>query len=331
MRRSILTSVLCFMTIFTTPVSGTAKELTPLPSSPVPGRYLQQFKSEGFTRSAYLHIPKGYRQGTKPPLVLIFHGAGGNGRGMLDRNGWAAKADREGFIAVAPNGLPALPRQEPNFLRNPPLWNSGQLLPRSPRAQINDVAFIEKLLDDLMQKIPYDKQRVFCAGHSNGAGMTFRLANEISKRFAAIAVVAGQVAIDDPHPKVPMPTLAIFGKEDTIFPIQGGETKLPWGTRTTKPVAAYLSAWAKGLGCKTTPKTLSDKDGVLRVEYPSTSKGPTLTAVYLESHGHHWPGAPKFLPKRMIGPISKKLNATNEIWTFFQESIEDSGKSSSCH
>ena len=324
MRRLRLIFLLCFVTTCATLLNGapwrkTTEELKPLPATPVAGQYLEEVKVDGYTRSAYVHVPKGYRVGTRPPLVLVLHGAGGSGRVMLDRDGWVAKADREGFIAVAPNGLPALPRQEPNFLNNPPLWNSGQLRARSPRARIDDVAFIEKLLDDLKKKVPYDPKRVYCVGHSNGAGMTYRLANELSERLAAIAVVAGEVAIAQPHPKVPMPTLAIFGKQDKVFPFNGGKSQLPWGSRTTKPVATYLAAWAKGLGCKTTPKTLSKKDGIERLEYPSETQGPALSVIYIDGHGHYWPGSPGRLPKQLVGPVSQKLNATDEIWTFFEK------------
>ena len=129
---------------------------------------------------------RGYKAGTKPPLVLMLHGAGGDGSGTLDKDGWAAKADKEGFIAVAPDGLPARPGGRPNFLTNPPLWHSGQLRPDSPRAAIDDVAFIRQLLDDLQTKLPFDESRVFCAGHSNGGdAQAFRLATRVGRNDSA--------------------------------------------------------------------------------------------------------------------------------------------------
>jgi gluconolactonase len=292
-----------------------------LPNPPEPGTFKLNITSAGFERVVHVHVPKGYKLDTRPALVLMLHGAGGNGAGVLEKDGWIAKADKEGFIAVAPDGLPAQPKSPADFKTNPALWNSGQLKRGSPRAAIDDVAFIRQLLDDLKEKLPHDENRVFCTGHSNGGGMTFRLATELSERFKAVGMVAGLMAMENPMPNRPLPTLFILGTKDPLMPVQGGEVKLPWGTGKKPPVAEPLAAWAKALGCEPEPKTLSDKDGLKMVEYLSKRNGPTLKVLYIEGHGHQWPGAAKgSLPESMIGPITNKLNATDTIWEFFKAS-----------
>lgn len=290
-----------------------------LPSPLVPGRYTHVITSGGYDRQATIVVPRGFKQGDTLPVVVVLHGAGGNGGTMLDKCGWADKADAEGFIAIAPDGLGALPRQPTKFLTNPGLWNSGQLRPRSPRARIDDVAFIRALLDDLQGKLNYDASRVFCTGHSNGGGMTFRLAADLSDRFAAVGTVAGQMALAAPKPAKPLPMLYILGTEDPLLPLQGGEVKSPWGTRTAGRVADFLATWAKAIGCDTEPKVISESDNVQRLEYPSSDVGPTLTVMYLQGHGHHWPGGRTVLPESMIGPMTSKLNATDTLWQFFKD------------
>jgi polyhydroxybutyrate depolymerase len=289
-----------------------------LPSPAKPGRFTFTVKSGEFTRTAQVHVPVGYVPASKPPLVLMLHGAGGTGGGALDQDRWSAKADKEGFIAVAPDGLPARPRLAANFLTNPPLWNSGQLQAGSTRAAIDDVAFIRQLLDELQVKLPFDPHRVFCAGHSNGGGMTFRLATELSERFTAVGMVAGVVAIKDPMPKKPLPTLLILGDKDPLVPLEGGEVKLPWGNRQLPPVAERLAAWAKAIGCDTEPAVVSDRDGLKRMRYASKLNGPTLDVIYIAGHGHQWPGGQRNLPERMIGPITSTLDATDTLWDFFR-------------
>jgi polyhydroxybutyrate depolymerase len=148
--------------------------------------------------------------------------------------------------------------------------------------------------------------------------MTFRLAAELSERFTAVGTVAGLMSLENPKPKKPLPTLYILGTKDPLMPLGGGEVKLPWGNRKNPPVAEPLAAWARALGCETEPRTISDKDGLKKVEYPSKGNGPTLTVLYIEGHGHHWPGAKPSLPENMIGPITGKLNATDTLWQFFQ-------------
>jgi polyhydroxybutyrate depolymerase len=289
-----------------------------LPSPAKPGTYSFELKADGQTWTVHVHIPKNYNADVKPPLVLAFHGAGGEGKMALENDGWAAKADQEGFIVAAPTGIPSRPKLAPNFLSNPRVWNSGQLNPLSPRTTIDDVAFVRKLLDELKEKVPYEERRVFAVGHSNGGGMTFRLAAEMSERLMAIATVAGVMAVDNPKLTKPLPTLYILGEKDPLVPLDGGEVKLPWGKKQNPPVAEFLEKWATALGCQTKPTTLSDSAGIKKVEYASSGDGPPLTVLYLENQGHAWPGGKRVLPESMIGPMKSKLNATDTVWEFFQ-------------
>lgn len=286
---------------------------------PRPGQLTLTLTSGGLERSAELVIPPAYSTAQKPPLVILLHGAGGSGAIALEKDGWAKKANQEGFLVVAPDGLPTRVRQEANFRTNPRVWNSGQLRPISPRAMVNDVAFINQLLDELKTKAPYDEQRVYCVGHSNGGGMTFRLAAELSERFAAVGTVAGQMVLDNPQPKKPVPMLYLIGTEDPLLPLAGGEIDSPWGKRTNPPVEVFLGRWAVAIGCQDQAKTLSDEPGLKTVEYPSKTNGPTLKVMYLKGHGHQWPGATPRLRQTMGGPVNTKVNATDTLWKFFVE------------
>ena len=65
----------------------------------------QQLSIGGIVRRTYeLHVP--VRQ-TRIffPLVLLFHGGGGTGKTILSRTNFALKADAEGFIVAAPDGI----------------------------------------------------------------------------------------------------------------------------------------------------------------------------------------------------------------------------------
>jgi polyhydroxybutyrate depolymerase len=284
-----------------------------IPSPPIPGRFAVTIRSGKFDRVAHVQIPA-LREPGPTPLVLVLHGAGGNGTDVLEMDGWAAKADKAGFIAVAPDALPASTGKPASFRVNPPLRNAR----RSPPAAIDDVAFIRELLDELAARVPYDENRVYCAGHSNGGDMNFRLATNLSQRFAAIGMVGGFAAKQDPKPEKPLPTLYILGTNDPLMPVDGGEVETLWGKVRNPPVSKTLTAWADALDCETTPTTVSDKKGVRKVKYPSTTNGPALSVIYIEGHGHHWPGGQRTLPISMAGPITNKLNATDTLWEFFR-------------
>lgn len=287
----------------------------PLPAQP--GRFVVTTTAGGLSRTAHIHVPAEYKPQPALPLVLVLHGAGGNGRVVLDHDRWAASAERNNFLVAAPDGLPALPGRPPNFRNNPLLWNSGQLSSRSPRAAVDDVVYIRQLLEDLKVRLPYDPRRVYCCGHSNGGAMTFRLAADLSERFAAIGTVAGNLALEDPRLKQPMPTICFFGTKDPLMPLNGGEVQLPWGSRRNPPVFESLSGWANALGCETRPTTISNLEGVEKLQYPSKSAGPNLTVLLIEGHGHQWPGSKSFLPELLIGPDTAKIDATDALWEFF--------------
>lgn len=291
-----------------------------LPTPAAPGTHRLTVRSGGYDRAAMVHIPPGYDPARPPALVLGLHGGGGDGARFLTGNGWADLADAEGFVVVAPDGLPARPGLPAAFRTNPRVWNSGQLPGLSPRSRIDDVAFLGELLDALRTRVPHDPGRVFVAGHSMGAGMGFRVAEELSDRVAALATVAGVVANPRPDPKRPVPTLYIIGTEDPLLPPEGGESKTPWGTRRTPPVAEYLATWAGANGCDTGGTVVSDAAGLRTVAYrPKAGSGPELTAVYVEGHGHAWPGGTAHgLPERVLGPITGRLDATARMWEFFR-------------
>ncbi len=289
-----------------------------LPQAPSAGRYQLKIQSDGYERTIQIHLPKAWQPGTKLPLVLVLHGGGGNGADALTGNQWADKADAQGFIAVAPEGLGIRADQPTHFRRNPAVWNSGQYSAQSSISLIDDVAFITRLLDELKSKLNYDDKRVFAVGHSNGAGMTFRLAAQIPQRFAAIAMVAGRLAVAVTKVAKPVRTLYIVGTSDPLMPLQGGEVKSPWsGGWTNEPVATQLATWAGAMHCEPIAINISDQDNVLTQEYRSRSQGPSVTVMYLRGHGHHWPGAKQSLPDRVMGPMTTKVNATDTMWQFF--------------
>lgn len=265
----------------------------------------------------YLHVPEQVRS-KAAPLVLVFHGAGGNGRAYLEKNGWLAQSMRAGFVVAAPDGLPAGPDMPANFLLNPRLWNSGQLQADSPRSKVDDMAFVAALLDDIANRTPIDRQRVFATGHSNGAGMSFMVGARLSTRFAALATVMGQNSVTDVQPVRALPTLVMLGTDDPLNPTQGGMRKLPWGSSSVPPPAMGIAAWGRALGCAPAAQTVRD-DADVRVErYGDCRDGAQVLVWNIKGQGHAWPGGQDSgLPASVLGPNPTRVDATGEIWKFF--------------
>jgi polyhydroxybutyrate depolymerase len=205
---------------------------------------------------------------------------------------------------------------------NPRLWNSGQLNPQSPRAKINDLEFVKALLDDVAHRSSIDKNRIYATGHSNGAGMTFKLGAELSNLFAGIATVMGLNHSEGAHPTKALPTLMLVGTQDPLNPMKGGERQLPWGKSSVPPISQGIQAWAQSLNCTTPAIQQRDDDQVSVESFNPCRDGANFTIWYLKGQGHAWPGGQDSgLPDSVMGPNTSRVNATALIWQFFSKRL----------
>lgn len=290
-------------------------------SSLAPGDHDLELTSGGHKRTFIVHVPTGYTQvtGTKPlPLVLVLHGAGGSGRQIKNQTGWDKKADKETFLAVFPDALPARLNAPVTQRQGPRFWRDGSgrgaVAGGAESASVDDVAFIGAVLDDVAKRFPVDEKRIFVTGFSSGASMTFRLVvSPQAVRFAAAAPVSGHLWLKDaPPPSHSVPLLLIWGTADPLNPIEGAD-KGP----TPKPsLQAEIAAYAKAIGATTKPAPISDTKGVKRVAYGPGKNGAEFIVVTVEGAGHVWPGGKEILPQAIVGPRSDKINATEVIWEF---------------
>lgn len=266
-----------------------------------------------------VHVPPQYQPGQPIPLVLILHGAGGDGELYLDVTGWRRKANQAGFIAVAPDGLPSRPllRAEPRI--NPRVWNAGNLRKYGNRVKIDDVAFFRELLNKVRQDYTIDNKSIYLTGHSNGGAMAFILATQLTD-FAAIAPVMALYWLPDkPRLAAPVSTLYIVGTKDPVIPLEGGASKLSiWGSRNTKPVQETISLWADASGCPLEPLNGYAQKYMEITEYKPCANNTEFTVYFVKGQGHNWPGGTTNLRESIIGPDLKTLNATDVIWDFFK-------------
>lgn len=267
-----------------------------------------------------VHEPTGYDARRPVPLVLILHGAGGTATWTLGETGWAATADRDGFLALLPEGTRADPNRPPGFLNNPQVWNDGSPRARLGRPGVDDVGFLAAVLDQVQAHYAVDPAQVFATGFSNGAGMVFRLAAELSPRLAAIAPVAGHWWLPDRRPTRPMPTLYLVGDADPLVPLQGGDVISPWDGQVSlmPPVGTTLERLAVALGRLPGPHLIRDDHGIRVTRYGPGPGDVELLAYVISGLGHHWPGGRGQLNRRLAGPPSQRLDANDLIWDFFR-------------
>jgi polyhydroxybutyrate depolymerase len=277
-----------------------------------PGDHVRTLMVGEQKRTYNVHVPKDYDESNPTPVVLALHGAGMNGSMMEWFCGLNKTSDAYGFIAVYPSGTGTGP-----FLT----WNAGGLISEMKNNQIDDVAFISALLDDLGTAVNIDAKRVYASGLSNGGMMCYRLAVELSDRIAAIAAVAGTMAIDERETKRAISVMHFHGTKDTIVPYGPPFGKTPSFIRL-KGVEETVEIWVRLNGCEKTPQTnmLSkdeDKTKVTRLSYVGGKDGSEVVLVTIDGGGHTWPGRQP--PVAFLGKSARNISANELIWEFFQK------------
>ena len=156
---------------------------------------------------------------------------------------------------------------------------------------------------------------------SNGGMMCYRLAAEMSDRIAAIAPVAGTVAVDESKPMRPVPVMHFHGKADNIVPFDGLGTNAP-KFLPFKSVEESISIWCEIDGCPDAPTitefpdTEDDGTTVQQKVWPGKD-GAEVVLIVIEGGGHTWPGQKP--PVEFLGESTLDISANDLMWEFFQK------------
>ena len=280
-----------------------------------PGDHTRTVEVGDLTRRYIVHVPPSY-DGSKPfPVVLGFHGGGSNAEAFIRFSGLSEKADEAGFIAIYPSGTGLLPRVL--------TWNGGNCCGYAMRNNVDDVAFVRTLLDDLANVAKIDEKRIYATGMSNGGIISYYLASNLSDRIAAIAPVGGPMGTKECNPKRPVPVIHFHGTNDEFAAFNGGPGPKSASGTNFYSVEHSIQAWVEANGCPTEPKVekMPDKadDGmtVTKKTYGPGKDGSEVVLFVIEGGGHTWPGREPLVQR--LGKSTRDISANDLMWEFFQK------------
>jgi polyhydroxybutyrate depolymerase len=281
-----------------------------------PGDYDFSLQQDGLTRTYKVHVPKGYNEKIKTPLILAFHGGGGNSEIMANDEyyGLISKSDKEGFIVAFPNGASTF-----NFGKFS-TWNAGNCCAYAVESKSDDVEFVRKIIIDMEAKLNVNPRRIYAIGMSNGGMFSYRLACDLTDKFKAIASVAGTDNYDGCNPKMPISIMHIHAKDDDHVLFNGGcgpKCKIKSETEFTS-VAETISRWVKRNNCSEIPKRVMENEGVYCDLYAGCDSNVRIKLCVTENGGHSWPGGVR-KPRDNASTPSQAISAVDEIWDFFKE------------
>jgi polyhydroxybutyrate depolymerase len=265
----------------------------------------------GQRRTFLVHLPTGHQPRTPAPLVVLLHGGVGTGAQMEGSSLFSPIADREGVVAVYPDGLSRA-------------WNAGGCCGPPAEQKLDDVGFIAALLDHLEAELCLDRRRIYATGMSNGAMMAHRLGCDLSDRITAIAPVAGTNMTAACAPRRPLPVLHIHGTADKHVPWTGGMGCGIAGVPYTG-VPDSIAGWVTRNGCTPAAPALYLEQGDGRCErQASCPAGADVILCTIAGGGHSWPGGDEKetqLPACRLageGEQSRTFIASEQIWAFFR-------------
>ena len=247
-----------------------------------PGKVLHSaLPVDGLQRSYRLFRPS-LAAGVKVPVVIVLHDYGTKGDDVSALTLYDDQATKGRFIVVYPDGIRGS-------------WNAGACCAPATTSGIDDVKFIGLLIDRVTNQEPIDASRVFVAGFSNGAAMTYRLACELAERIRGVTSVSGGMLVESCRPARPISLLEIHASNDRVFPVEGGDV----GGVTVQSLATEIQQWVKIDGCTGSP-VLGGTGSHKTSTWNTCASKSVVKLDIVEGEGHNW-----------------ITGATSESWQFF--------------
>jgi len=228
---------------------------------------------------------------TKPSLVFVLHGSGGDGKGMMQVTGkMEQQAKQANTLVVYPDGYKRY-------------WNECRKASpaQANREDVNEEAFFQGMIQYFHQRYAINTDQVFVVGTSGGGHMAYKLALTMPAAFRAVTAIIANLPdstnMDCVPTGKPVAIMIINGTQDPINPYSGGRVVLGKNmdmgvVLSTDRTLAYWAGLAHYQG-KPILETLPDvdpQDGktIERYTYRGTGK-PDVVLLKVIGGKHDYP------------------------------------------
>lgn len=241
-------------------------------------------------REYMLYVPPSYNSSSPTPLLMNFHGFGGQASDYMNYADMRSIANVENFILVYPQGT---------CLEGSSHWNTS--LPGGDnKSSADDFGFVEAMINDLSNTYNVDSERIYACGYSNGGMFAYGLANFRSDLVAAVGSVSGTMLDFNGPTTHPMPVIHLHGTSDDIIPYNGSSD---WSS-----AQEVIDYWVGFNNTVTAPVVNTDSNGGITIEHYLYDQGDSSVSVehYKYLGGEHvW-----------FNTTYQGQNAAQLIWDF---------------
>ena len=247
-----------------------------------PNGEIQTIFRDGETRSYVIYIPSSYQEDKPLPLMINFHGFGGNAsdyaQNIGEYNGLNTTANENNFIVVYPQAVIGP--------KGSTYWTPGDN--RIDNIRENDIYFTKELISEIASIYNLDQNRVYAVGFSNGGMMSYSLACLGADFIAAVGIMSGiSISGDCETPNISTSIIHFHSTEDNILPYEGN--------RDYQAVPDVINSWNNFNGIPNSSQITTElNDGrVTRYDYTGGNDGSSFVLYKINSSsgrkgGHVW-------------------------------------------
>ena len=274
------------------------------------GLYTDSMTYEGLNRKYMYYIPSGIDHLVNIPVVFFLHGMGASAQIGVNVLGpqYHARAERDKAIVVYPNAVSKH-------------WNDklGGSYPLTD--SVNDVGFLNALIDLFIREFKANPNRIYFSGSSNGGMMTYRLSCDIPEKIRAIApfvsTISPNVAREFSQAKS-IPIIITSGTADSVIKWNGGTIKV---TRTPVILSGdeNVAYWVARNGVKKKaeitylPDLETGDNSTVEIQHYKGKNDVILYKIIGGAHTHPTLRAPG---KAFVKGLNMDYNSFERVWDF---------------
>ena len=152
---------------------------------------------------------------------------------------------------------------------------------------------------------------------------------DLSEKIVAVAPVTAQlsVALEGKMPQYPISIMIINGTDDPIVSYDGGDIRLFESGRSRGEIlstAVTIEEFRLHNHCSAAPElnelpdSEPDDNTTVTIEtFSSCDDGTEVILMKVIGGGHTWPGGKQYLGPKLVGVVSREINASEMILDFF--------------
>lgn len=225
----------------------------------------------GGRERGYLLLPALGMGQEESALLVVLHQDIGSARAVAEGLGLDALR-RKGVTLAYPAGVGGS-------------WNAGTCCGVARSQGVDDVAFVDAVLDDVGRRVPVDPKRRALLGYSGGGMLTYRVLCERHPDLVAAVEVSGSLESSCPNEVTLPDLLSVHGALDGTIGLSKGIRVTHLGI-TPRPVLSTLSEITSRAACGR--RTSTDREGARFLHWEGCRGGSTLDVQIVGDAGHGW-------------------------------------------